>query len=301
LPITTVEANLMRQPELGRKISELRKAKALTQEELVEKCNISVRTLQRIETGEVTPRSYTIKTILAALDYDVSIIEENGNTLMHSTVGSLKKYLPLDIDATASSNIFITQLNISWISGVIYFLIGFFEAAAEHFRYEDNQLIFSNTSYIIIKISSLITFIYFQRGFVFIGGLYKNYLLRITSFILIFGNVLVTGYDIASIFYDSIERQFILGSEAIVFGCIGILYGISLLRLRKSVGAVSTYAGVFEILAGCFFLTLVLSFVGFIVLVPAELFEIIILYKSIDIIKSEQEASSSVQQSAAPY
>jgi hypothetical protein len=36
---------------------------------------------------------------------------------------------------------------------------------------------------------------------------------------------------------DSIERQFILGSEAVVFGCIGILYGISLRRLRNAVGS----------------------------------------------------------------
>jgi transcriptional regulator with XRE-family HTH domain len=60
----------MKQPELGKKIAELRKAKGLTQEELVEKCNINVRTLQRIETGEATPRSYTIKTIFAALGFD---------------------------------------------------------------------------------------------------------------------------------------------------------------------------------------------------------------------------------------
>jgi transcriptional regulator with XRE-family HTH domain len=62
----------MKQPELGRKIAELRKAKGLTQEELVEKCNLNVRTLQRIESGEVTPRNYTIKSIFAALDYDFS-------------------------------------------------------------------------------------------------------------------------------------------------------------------------------------------------------------------------------------
>lgn len=59
----------MKQPELGRKIAELRKAKGLTQEELVEQCRVSVRTLQRIESGEVTPRSFTVRTILAALDY----------------------------------------------------------------------------------------------------------------------------------------------------------------------------------------------------------------------------------------
>ena len=37
----------MKQPELGRKIADLRKAKGYTQEELVDKCNLSVRTLQR--------------------------------------------------------------------------------------------------------------------------------------------------------------------------------------------------------------------------------------------------------------
>jgi len=61
----------MKQPELGRKIAELRKAKGLTQEELVEKCNLNVRTLQRIESGEVTPRSYTIKVIFAALNCNI--------------------------------------------------------------------------------------------------------------------------------------------------------------------------------------------------------------------------------------
>lgn len=59
----------MQQPNLGKKIAKLRKAKGLTQEELVEKCNLSVRTLQRIEAGEVTPRSYTIKLIFTALGH----------------------------------------------------------------------------------------------------------------------------------------------------------------------------------------------------------------------------------------
>lgn len=59
----------MNQPDLGKKIAELRRAKGLTQEELVETCNLNVRTLQRIESGEVTPRSYTVKIIFSALEY----------------------------------------------------------------------------------------------------------------------------------------------------------------------------------------------------------------------------------------
>ena len=60
----------MKQPQLGKKISELRLAKGLTQTELAEKCNLSLRTIQRIESTEVTPRSYTLKLIFEVLDFD---------------------------------------------------------------------------------------------------------------------------------------------------------------------------------------------------------------------------------------
>ena len=59
---------MIQQPELGKTIADLRKAKGLTQEELVEKCNLNVRTLQRIESGEVMPRTYTIRLIFEALE-----------------------------------------------------------------------------------------------------------------------------------------------------------------------------------------------------------------------------------------
>ena len=64
--------------------------------------------------------------------------------------------------------------------------------------------------------------------------------------------VLLSGYDIISIFYDSVEGEFIAGASAITFGIIGIIYGISLLRLKGSVGKISKFAGVLEIIGGCF-------------------------------------------------
>jgi transcriptional regulator with XRE-family HTH domain len=67
----------MNQPELGKKIAELRKLKGLTQDELVDMCNLSIRTLQRIESGEVTPRSFTVKTIFTALDYNIYEITQS--------------------------------------------------------------------------------------------------------------------------------------------------------------------------------------------------------------------------------
>ena len=63
----------MEQINCGKRISELRKAKGLTQKELAEQCKISERTLQRIESGAVTPRAYTVRVINAALNKDNSI------------------------------------------------------------------------------------------------------------------------------------------------------------------------------------------------------------------------------------
>lgn len=60
----------MNQPELGKKIIELRLRKGMTQTELANQCNVSLRTIQRIESAEVSPRSYTLKMIFANLDYD---------------------------------------------------------------------------------------------------------------------------------------------------------------------------------------------------------------------------------------
>ncbi len=58
---------MITQPELGSKILELRLAKGLTQTELAESCNLSLRTIQRIEAAEVIPRAYTLRQIFEAL------------------------------------------------------------------------------------------------------------------------------------------------------------------------------------------------------------------------------------------
>ena len=62
----------MKQPELGMKVAELRQEKGMTQEQLAERCEISTRTVQRIESGEVDPRLFTLTTLGDALDFDFS-------------------------------------------------------------------------------------------------------------------------------------------------------------------------------------------------------------------------------------
>jgi hypothetical protein len=179
-------------------------------------------------------------------------------------------------------------LNLAWIFGIVYFVLGFLEAAAEYARFEDNEVVFGTPTYVVIKILVLISFVFFQRGFIMIGGLFRNYLLKIVSVILIGANILLLGYDIASVFYDSVEREFVVTGASISFGALGIIYGVSLRRLERSLGRAAEFAGIFEIIAACLFLTVAFAPIGFIALVPAELFEIIIVFKAIEIIKSKE-------------
>jgi uncharacterized Tic20 family protein len=60
----------MNQPELGIKVSELRQQKGFTQEQLAEKCEVSTRTIQRIESGEVDPRAFTLSRLGEVLEFD---------------------------------------------------------------------------------------------------------------------------------------------------------------------------------------------------------------------------------------
>ena len=89
----------MNQPDLGLKITELRQQKGLTQEKLAEYCEVSTRTIQRIESGEVEPRSFTRNSLSNILDFDFG--KENTNNqsfwlaLMHMSSVFCIVFIPL--------------------------------------------------------------------------------------------------------------------------------------------------------------------------------------------------------------
>lgn len=62
----------MQQPELGQTIKNIRVQKRLTQANLAQQCNVNIRTIQRIEQGEVLPRFFTLNLLAKVLDYNFS-------------------------------------------------------------------------------------------------------------------------------------------------------------------------------------------------------------------------------------
>ena len=60
---------------IGKQIRDVRLQKKLSQAELADKCNLNVRTIQRIENGEVNPRLYTLRILSETLG--VTLMKEN--------------------------------------------------------------------------------------------------------------------------------------------------------------------------------------------------------------------------------
>ena len=267
----------MKQPELGRKIFELRKQKGLTQEELVEQCNINVRTIQRIEAGEVMPRSFTLKTILDALGEDLDILKEHASSNGFDLSGF--KF---------SSN----HIKLAWICGLIYFLSGFVEFAVDYARFYEDELVFSKSVYFIMKLVVMLSFIFFMRGFILSGNIFSNYLLKIGAFFLIGTSVLFYGYDIASLYFTGFYDEYVLISQSIFYGMGGFIFGFALLRWETPLGMVPKVAGGFEIAAGVMFILVFMAWLGYIFILPAIILQIILLFKIEDFLKQKNTITS---------
>ena len=78
----------------GQLIKELRIKKGITQEVLAAKTEISVRTIQRIESGEVDPRAYTLQSIATALEVDFEVFT-NVEELHEANEKESSTWLPL--------------------------------------------------------------------------------------------------------------------------------------------------------------------------------------------------------------
>lgn len=257
----------LKQPQLGQTIVSLRHEKNITQEELVEKCNVSVRTIQRIESGDVTPRDSTLKIILESLDYDFNQIHDRSE-----------------------KKIRLNTLNISWLLGIVYFLTGLGEAFLDFYRFEPDLPVYYSWIYTSAKLIILATYIFFMLGFVEIGKIHKNALLKVSAFLMLGSMSIMEFYDIATLFSNFTEEEFLMvkGIEGVVFSSIDIAFGVALFKLAKTLGDTSRIAGIIQILAGLCFLSFVLGFIGLFLLLPAVILQIMLLYKVFDGLKSEE-------------
>lgn len=239
----------IKQPELGKKISELRKAKGLTQEELVEKCNLNVRTIQRIEAGEVTPRSYTVKTLFEALDYKW---EE-----MKSGFSEENQKAP-------------SYLYLAFAAGLVYFFLAFFEIGMEYEWVEEGRQ--SNAASLIgVKIGTFITYSVFILGWIKLETFIPNVLLKISLWTMFGVNVIWFSVDGYALLSGQLALEDIYLIKISSFGLCYAFLGIGYLAYKKLWSNIPQIVGALGILAGI----LIFSGVGVVFgLIPLTLFEL---------------------------
>jgi len=268
----------MQQPELGKRLTALRKEKNLTQEELVEKSHVSVRTIQRIEAGEVLPRLSTIKILVTALGQDYeSFIKQNST--------------PME---TPSKPIFSqSALLTSVFAGAIYLAVEIILNAMDlaWLTKENDWAQWINFIYIGLTATMITAYTFFIRGFIILSKIFENGLLKIGSYLMLGAVVAIGILDVSTLWTANDESLWIpYAFASVVIGALTLIFGIALMRLQDGMGELSRAAGVLEIITGAAFLTVILFFIGYVVMVPAVIVELLVLYRGYEYLsKSENE------------
>ena len=258
----------MQQPELGKKILELRKANGLTQEDLVARCNINVRTIQRIEAGEVTPRSHTIRSIFAALDIDFDQIQTSAP--------------PLPSKNAAQWFLF------AFLGGLIYFILAFWEAFMDYQLSTSQVINHSPWKYTMLKLSIMVFYSLFMLGFYQMGLIWKNSWIKPASLLAIAAIVVCIAVDLYMFYNIDTDPLPLMAAQAITFGSIYTIFGFGLFKYKNEFGNLAIGAGIAATFTGLLFISVVLALVGLVTLAISEILLLIVLYSAFDKIKNQQ-------------
>ena len=257
----------MKQPDLGKMISKLRNEKGLTQEELVEKCNISVRTIQRIENGEVSPRTYTIKTILAALEVDFNLLNDVDTFSLPDKVSKQVKKVIL----------------VSGIAGILYFLLGFIEVPLEIARMD--SLIFSsfedinNFQYSLLKTFVCVSCLLFFYGFYFIGKSFELNFLKICALINLILFSILPIIDVIAIEVEFLNSNYILVSESVLAGSVMLIFSIGIWQMNKFSPTTAKITAIVTAMNAILFISVFFAIPALFLLTITEIFQIVLLFK----------------------
>jgi transcriptional regulator with XRE-family HTH domain len=246
----------MKQPELGKKLNEIRNQKGITQKELSDLCSVDIRTIQRIEAGEVEPRMSTVKILAAALENDELISNQNVSNINNV---QLKR-----------------TLLVSFISGIFYFFnFILYSVVVPNFTSISGGPVLFLLSMIHVISGGL-----FFMGFIMTGWNYKNKLLLITSISIIILIALFVIVDmLARISGNQVFGYFVRG-VVLLMGFGGVLFGVGLLKAGTPGKVWFLVAGILQIVQNIMFLIplLPVQYIGLWLAVPANFILLLVLY-----------------------
>jgi transcriptional regulator with XRE-family HTH domain len=246
----------MIQPELGKYISQLRNSQGLTQQELADQCKLNIRTIQRIEAGEVVPRIYTLNLLTKSLKMDMNQINSTNATEKAS----------------------VLKLKTAFTGGIIYCINGILVV------YDLITHKFNPGMHLATTLIHIISCVLFFAGFYRIGMFYHNKLLYISSLMMMILLPSINILDLLKKYYFSIGEIFIF-----IIMCLNIIVlGVGLLKEsfeRKGYenGSLYQITGVLTIIISVLYLSLHdnILYAGLILSIPSNLLMVYILSKEL--------------------
>jgi len=184
-----------------------------------------------------------------------------------------------------------SQLLIAVIAGAIYLTVEIILSVMDFARLtkksEWDQWI--NFVYVGLTITMIIAYILFMRGFIKLSTVFENGLLKAGSCLMIIAVLAMGILDISTLWAEdteSLRLPYIAAS--VIVGTLTLIFGIGLLRLQDGMGELSRAAGVLEIVIGSALITVILFFIGYVVMVPAVIVEILVLYRGYEYLSKSE-------------
>ena len=246
----------MKQPELGKRLNEIRTQKRITQKELSDLCSVDIRTIQRIEAGEVEPRMSTLKILAAALENDEL---------------ALNKEIP-EIKNEYSRSAYL----VSFVAGIFFFfnfILYSLVAPAIH-------SISGSWIYFLLSVIHVLTGGLFFLGFIILGKSRQNILLLITSVLIIILIPLFVIFDFLGKTTGIMFFVFFIKILAVFMGINGILFGVGLIKVKSQLITIYLVAGILQIVENMMFIipVSVVQLVGLWLAIPANFTLLLIIF-----------------------
>lgn len=139
----------------------------------------------------------------------------------------------------------------------------------------------SVTTQIVLNVITLLLLIFFLYGFKIIADKTKNNLLKIAVYLFIIALIInhgYGGYNVLTKTEADLSSTTTSSFVYVVYGIMGVLFGIGLLKLKKQLGTIAKTAGILAIISGITYATL--QILGGFLVIPTYILLIILLFRA---------------------
>lgn len=170
------------------------------------------------------------------------------------------------------------KLRIAAFAGIFYLVSILPELVFETmYKYgESNQTVTAVLAFTYV-ISMLSTIVFFY-GFMQLGMEYHNNVLVFSSVIIIIITFFYYLYAWYTRDLPDMDPDIFGGAVLFLFGFSGIFFGYGLYSMHEILGKYARIAGIFEMLIGICFVTIILFLLGLVLAIPTIILEILLLF-----------------------